>query len=63
VLQAGRIVERGTHAELLLHHGLYAGMWARQREVEQVQRRAEVLAEDEVLPSSQRAWDEPLVAE
>src|SRR5262249_27603070 len=49
VLQAGRIVERGTHAELLLKHGLYTGMWARQREAEQVQRRAEVLAQEDVL--------------
>jgi ATP-binding cassette, subfamily B, heavy metal transporter len=63
VLQAGRIVERGTHAELLLRQGLYAGMWARQREVEQVQRRAEVLAEEEVLPSPRTTWDEPLIAE
>jgi ATP-binding cassette, subfamily B, heavy metal transporter len=62
VLQAGRIVERGTHAELLLKHGLYAGMWARQREAEQVQRRAEVLAEEEALPA-RTLWDESVVAE
>ena len=66
VLQAGRIAERGTHAELLLKHGLYAGMWARQREAEQVQRRAEVLKQEEVeqaLPSPRELWDEPVVAE
>jgi ATP-binding cassette, subfamily B, heavy metal transporter len=30
VLDGGRIAERGTHAELLHHKGLYAEMWARQ---------------------------------
>ena len=30
VLEAGRIVERGTHAALLDENGLYAEMWARQ---------------------------------
>ena len=32
VLEAGRIVERGTHGELLVRGGLYATMWARQQE-------------------------------
>ncbi|MBB6506087.1 ATP-binding cassette subfamily B protein [Sphingomonas endophytica] len=30
VLEAGRVVERGTHAALLARGGLYAEMWARQ---------------------------------
>jgi ATP-binding cassette subfamily B protein len=31
VLAEGRIAERGTHAELLRHEGLYAAMWRRQQ--------------------------------
>ena len=46
VLDAGQIVERGTHAELLDKQGLYAGMWTRQQEAEEVQRRARELADD-----------------
>ncbi len=34
VLDAGRVVEQGTHAELVTRRGLYAGLWARQRQAE-----------------------------
>lgn len=43
VLDKGKIVERGTHAELLEQKGVYAAMWTRQNEIkraEEVLRRA-----------------------
>ena len=42
VLDAGRLVEQGTHAELLATGGLYASLWNRQRQAEKAR---EVLAE------------------
>jgi len=42
VLDAGRLVEQGTHKELLAKGGLYASLWNRQREAEKAR---EVLAE------------------
>ncbi len=34
VLEKGRVVEQGTHSELIAKGGLYAGLWNRQREAE-----------------------------
>jgi ATP-binding cassette subfamily B protein len=42
VLDAGRLVEQGTHAELLAKAGLYASLWNRQRQAEKAR---EVLAQ------------------
>jgi len=39
VLDKGRIVEQGDHAELLARGGLYASMWHRQREAEAARER------------------------
>ncbi len=39
VFDQGRIVERGTHMELIELGGLYASMWARQREAEEARER------------------------
>ena len=46
VLDEGRVVERGTHAELLAERGLYAGMWDRQREAEEAREKLEHAGKD-----------------
>ncbi|MGH7034149.1 MAG: ATP-binding cassette domain-containing protein, partial [Stellaceae bacterium] len=45
VLDEGRIAERGNHAQLIAHHGVYAAMWQRQQEADA---RAAALAAAEV---------------
>ena len=55
VLDHGEIVEQGTHPELLAKGGLYASLWARQREADEARERlAQALDEDE-LPQSRAA--------
>jgi ATP-binding cassette subfamily B protein len=57
VLDHGEIVEQGTHLELLARGGLYASLWARQREADQARERlAQVLDhEPEPEPESRAA--------
>ena len=51
VLDQGRIVERGTHHELLARGGLYASMWNRQREAEEARERLALAGEDAMQPN------------
>ncbi len=47
VLDGGRLVEQGTHSQLLAQGGLYAGLWNRQRQAEKAREQlAEVLAQE-----------------
>ena len=55
VLDHGEIVEQGTHVELLARGGLYASLWARQREADQARERLAQVAGDELVPESRAA--------
>jgi ATP-binding cassette subfamily B protein len=48
VLDDGRIVERGTHSQLLASNGLYASMWNRQREAEAAREKLREVGEDAI---------------
>jgi ATP-binding cassette, subfamily B, heavy metal transporter len=49
VMDKGQIVERGTHISLLAAGGLYAGLWARQREAEEARRKLAEIVEEGAL--------------
>src|SRR5277367_6032566 len=51
VLDQGRIVERGTHAQLLAMSGLYASMWNRQREAAAARERLAQIDDENDAPN------------
>jgi ABC-type multidrug transport system fused ATPase/permease subunit len=55
VLDRGEIVEQGTHPELLAKNGLYASLWARQREADEARERLAHALDEEDLPASRAA--------
>jgi len=50
VLDQGEIVEQGTHPELLAKGGLYASLWARQREADEARERLAHALDENGLP-------------
>jgi ATP-binding cassette, subfamily B, heavy metal transporter len=65
VLDQGEIVEQGTHPQLLAKGGLYASLWARQREADEARERAaQVFGESEPADSraAERLEDEALAS-
>jgi ATP-binding cassette, subfamily B, heavy metal transporter len=62
VLDAGRIAERGTHAQLLAQNGLYASMWNRQREAQEARERlAQIGDESEAVNREPPTGEEILI--
>ncbi|MBX4336056.1 ABCB family ABC transporter ATP-binding protein/permease [Bartonella raoultii] len=49
VLKSGRIIENGTHAELLLKKGLYASMWNKQLEASQAEEKLRKMREEDEM--------------
>jgi ATP-binding cassette subfamily B protein len=64
VLDQGVIAERGTHHQLLLKNGLYAGMWNRQREAEEAREKLALIAESPAAPNrNPPPVDDPAIAD
>jgi ATP-binding cassette subfamily B protein len=58
VLSQGRIVERGTHAQLLASGGLYASMWNRQREAEAAREKLALVGDSTASPAPVMSGEE-----
>jgi ATP-binding cassette subfamily B protein len=52
VMEQGRIVERGTHAELLVRNGRYAEMWRLQQSGDEDDRQASPSVRPELVEGS-----------
>jgi ATP-binding cassette, subfamily B, heavy metal transporter len=64
VLDQGVIAERGTHHQLLLKNGLYAGMWNRQREAEEAREKLALIGETPAAPNrNPPPVEDPVIAE
>ncbi len=61
VLDKGEIVEQGTHAALLREHGLYAGMWQRQREADAAREKLATALGDEAETEAAAPETKPVV--
>jgi ABC-type transport system involved in Fe-S cluster assembly fused permease/ATPase subunit len=57
VMDKGQIVERGTHSSLMSSGGLYAGLWARQREAEEARRKLAEMVEEGALTADDTKLD------
>jgi ABC-type transport system involved in Fe-S cluster assembly fused permease/ATPase subunit len=63
VLDHGEIVEQGTHLDLLVKGGLYASLWARQRQADEARERlAHALDELPASRAAERLEDEALAS-